>query len=795
MVAFALTFVLGAWVLQHMTYLPHLYWAAAILPIALLVWFTRKYSLSNLAMRLLLGFVIGFFWATFFAQHRLAESLPTEWEGRDIQLVGVIATMPRQQERGDRFEFDVEQVLVKDAASPAPIVPSHISLSQYRNEFGSANAAFPRPQSKKPVLHNLQLHAGERWQLTVRLKKPHGTSNPYGFNFEAWALEQNIRATGYVRPSAQNQLKDSVVLKPAYLVEMLRERIHQRMSRVLSGKPYGGVLQALAIGDESGITQDDWQVFLRTGINHLVSISGLHITMFAGLAFSLIYAIWRRAERLTLLLPARKAAVLAGFIAALAYALIAGYSVPTQRTIYMLAVFACALWSGRHVAITRVLAYGLLLVVLLDPWAVLAPGFWLSFGAVAIISYAVSGRLQRPGWLREAVATQWAVSLGLVPMLLVLFQQVSIISPIANAIAIPLVSLVVVPLTLLGAMLPFDSALLLAHWIMTGCMQLLIWLASFPLSTWQQHAPPIWTLPIAMVGVLLMLAPRGLPMRWLGLCGFLPMLLIAPARPGPGEMQVSVLDVGQGLAVVVQTQHRTLLYDTGPQYSSQSDSGSRVIVPYLRGAGIQRLDGMIVSHNDLDHSGGMASVLSQVPVGWLASSLPDDTEVLRTQPHLHCFAGQAWTWDQVRFEMLHPDHASYDDTSVKDNNRSCVLRVTSQYGTVLLPGDIEKSAESQLLSSESESLLTDVLVVPHHGSKTSSTIDFVNAVRPAVAIFTVGYRNRFGHPKADVVSRYQAIDSKLYRSDEDGAILLDFTKNSGIQIQRWREQERHYWQE
>ncbi|MFA6179164.1 MAG: DNA internalization-related competence protein ComEC/Rec2 [Candidatus Methylopumilus sp.] len=793
MIAFALSFVFGAWVLQHMPYLPHAYWGLLLLPLAVLVFISRKHDLSKLAALLAFGFAAGFLWAMLFAQYRLSQALPAEWEGQNIQLVGVIASMPQQLERGDRFEFDVEQVL-----SPNAVVPQHISLSQYSTELAQSNNKLSRYKPDIPgrvAAPPLAFHAGERWRLTVRLKKPHGTANPYGFDFEAWALERNIRATGYIRQHAGNQLLQAAVYKPAYVVEMLREKIHQHMSRVLAGKPYGGVLQALAIGDESGIVQDDWQVFLRTGTNHLMSISGLHITMLSGLAFALVFAIWRRAEGLTLKLPARKAAVLAGALAALMYALIAGFSVPTQRTIYMLAVFAWALWSGRNVAITRVLAYALLLVAVLDPWAVLAPGFWLSFGAVALISYAVAGRLQRPGWLREAINTQWAVSLGLVPLLLVLFQQVSIISPLANAVAIPLVSLVVVPLTLLGSMLPIDSALQLAHLIMTGCMQLLVWLSSFPLSTWQQHAPPMWTLPIAMIGVLWMLLPRGFPMRWLGLFAFMPMLFITPMRPDQGAMQVSVLDVGQGLAVVVQTQHHNLLYDTGPKYSSQSDSGSRIVVPYLRGAGIKRLDGMIVSHNDLDHSGGMASVLSQVPVAWFASSLPEAAVGVPAQPHLHCFAGQAWTWDSVRFEVLHPDFASYEDLDIKDNNRSCVLRITSQYGSLLLTGDIEKQAEAQLLDTVPDQLLADVVVVPHHGSKTSSTPDFVAAVKPAVAIFTMGYRNRFGHPKPAVVSRYMEIGSKPYRSDTDGAVLLDFAKDKGIQITRWRQQERHYWQE
>ena len=576
------------------------------------------------------------------------------------------------------------------------------------------------------------------------------------------------------------------------------------MNQVLGNEPYAGVLQALAIGDESGILQQDWQVFLRTGVNHLMSISGLHITMLAGLAYALVAAIWRRSEKLVLLLPSRKAAVLAGSAVALLYALVAGFSVPSQRTLYMLAVMAWAVWSGRQVAMARVLAYALFFVVLLDPWAVLAPGFWLSFGAVALMGFALGARLARPHWVREAVHTQWAVTLGLIPLLLVLFQQVSIISPLANAIAIPLISLVVVPLTLFGAVFPVDAALHFAHWVMAWCMKLLIWMAGFPLSTWQQHAPPSWTLPIAILGVTWALMPRGFPLRYLGLLGLLPMLLIVPPRPNHGEMHVAVLDVGQGLAVAVQTRHHDFLYDTGPKYSSQSDSGSRIIVPYLRGEGIRQLDGMVVSHNDADHSGGMASVLAQVPVKWLASSLPADAPELTTQAHMPCFAGQTWRWDDVQFEVLHPNFASYENSEIKDNNRSCVVRITSAYGSLLLVGDIEKESEAGLLENEAAKLASDVLIVPHHGSKTSSTPDFIAAVQPQVAIFTVGYRNRFGHPKLEVWNRYQQAQSRLLRSDQDGAILLDFSSaialqnishagSARIQIIPWRSYDRHYW--
>ncbi|MEO8418561.1 MAG: DNA internalization-related competence protein ComEC/Rec2 [Methylophilaceae bacterium] len=784
MTLLALIFVFGAWALQQMPFLPSLYWLAALFLPAFLAYKASPDAIVRRICLIVLAFAAGYCWAAICAQYRLSDALPAAWEGQNIQLVGVVASMPQQQERGERFEFDVERILTEGA-----VVPRHLSLAQYSTEI---DADFKNRSDK--AAKAAAFHAGERWQITVRLKRPHGTANPHGFDFEAWALERNIRATGNVRKDEHNQRIDTFVPRPAYVVEAVREKIRERMNSVLANKPYGGILKALAIGDEGAILQADWQVFLRTGTNHLMSISGLHITMLAGLALGLVFALWRRSEKLTLWLPARKAATLAGVVAAMLYALIAGFSVPTQRTFYMLAVIALALWSGRNVAIARVLACALLLVVVLDPWAVLAPGFWLSFGAVAVIAYAMGGRIGRSHWLREAMHTQWAVSLGLVPLLLVLFQQVSIISPLANAFAIPLISLVVVPLTLLGSLLPLDWPLELAHMVMTACMHCLQWLATLPMSTWQQHAPPSWTLPLAMLGVLWVLLPRGFPMRWLGLIALLPMFLLQPPRPENGAMKLAVLDVGQGLAVVVQTAVHTLLYDTGPRYSSQSDSGSRIVVPYLRGEGISHLDGLVISHDDIDHSGGMLSVLSQVPVTWLASSLPKPPELYAVR-HMPCYAGQSWVWDGVHFDMLYPDLSSYQEANIKDNNRSCVLRVTSQFGSVLLSGDIERQAEHDLLRVSPHSLAADVLLVPHHGSKTSSTVDFVAAVQPRVAIFTVGYRNRFGHPKQAVLERYEQIGSQTYRSDQDGAVLLNFFSNNGITITRWRSQARRYWQD
>jgi competence protein ComEC len=515
--------------------------------------------------------------------------------------------------------------------------------------------------------------------------------------------------------------------------------------------------------------------------------------MLASLAYGVVYAGWRRQYRLSLYLPARKAGVLVGWLVALLYSLVAGFSVPTQRTLYMLTVFAIALWLGRRFGIARVLACALLVVVLMDPWAVMAPGFWLSFGAVAVMAFAGAYRIGMLSKWRQAVHAQWAVTLGLLPLLLLLFQQVSLVSPLANAIAIPVVSLGVVPLALAGTLLLVDSLLWLAHALMQFVTQILHGLAVSSWAVWQQQAPPAWSLLPGIAGIVWLLLPRGFPLRWLGWLGLLPMLLIRPLPPADGSMRVVMLDVGQGMAVVVHTARHTLLYDTGPRYSAESDAGRRVVLPYLRGEGIARLDGLVVSHNDNDHSGGLLAVADALSPSWMLSSLPADAVPQHIRQHRACQKGQRWQWDGVVFEMLYPDVSSMTQVDLPDNNRSCVLKISSRYGSVLLAGDIEKRAEARLLEDAGARLATDALLVPHHGSRTSSTPAFVAAVRPAIALYAVGYRNRFGHPKAEVMARYRALGARDYRSDRDGAILLDFFSTEGIAVHRWRQQSMRYW--
>jgi competence protein ComEC len=661
----------------------------------------------------------------------------------------------------------------------------------------------------------------------LRLKQPHGSSNPHGFDFELWALENNVRAVGYVNSKAHNKRLDRLAGGFNYRIQHWREWVRDRFDATLSAAPYAGVLTALAIGDQSSIPQEQWQVFTRTGVNHLMSISGLHITMLSGLAFALAYWLWRRSVRLTLLLPARKAAALFALLVALGYALLSGFAVPAQRTVYMVAAVAVALLLNRNFSLGQILSIALLGVLIPDPWSIMSPGFWLSFGAVALILYVTAYRLKPSHWLRkgdgEAVGhpsayplrvlveygrVQWAMTIGLIPMLLALFQQVSLVSPIANAFAIPLVSLVVVPLTLLGAVLPtyFSGApLWLAHTVMAWTMALLEWLNSLPQAVWTQHAPQAWSIAVGMLGAVVVLLPRGFPARWLGFILMLPMFLNTPPAPAEGSLRLIIFDVGQGLAVAAQTRHHALLYDAGPDFSGGADSGNRILIPALRASGISKLDGLILTHDDTDHTGGAASVMQAMPIGWLSSSLPDGHPLLQ-QTTLsptpspasgigelkRCMDGQSWQWDGVQFEILHPDAGSYALTKISDNNRGCVLRISTANQHILLTADIEKTSEMELLKEHRDELPAALLVVPHHGSKTSSTNEFVAAVRPDYAVFTAGYRNRFGHPKRKIVRRYADSGAALLRSDEDGAILVEMNAR-GLQVERYRKTHRRYW--
>ena len=819
-------FIAGIALLQIQPRLPALAWlillAAGALAVFGVVRWQRLYGGLACLLLATAGTILGFAWAAVLAQSYMAHELPAALEGEDLVVVGVVESLPYRFEQGVRFNFHIEEAR---HAGGSVALPPHVALGWYAGMHGEQVAV----EAVQP---------GERWQLAVRLQRPHGSANPDGFDYEVWLLEQSLRATGQVRTDANsaelNRRRDLFVPGFGNLVERARGHLRDKILAALPGQPYAGVIVALVIGDQRAVAQSDWTIFNRTGIGHLVSISGLHITMIAGLFAGLIHFLWRRSFftdwQLPLWLPAQKAAALAAAVTALLYVLLAGFGVPAQRTLYMLWVVAAALWFGRLGSVSHVLCLAALAVVVLDPWAVLWPGFWLSFGAVAVILFASTGRVvgnastltRAQRWaaqLREAAHGQYVVTVGLVPLTVLLFGQVSLVSPLANAIAIPLVSLVVTPMALAGSLLPAP----VSAWVLAGAHALVAWLAVFltwlsglSWAVWSAPLPVAWMFVCALVGASWLLTPRGWPARWLGLIGWLPLLCNAPTHPLPGALTVTAFDVGQGMALLIETEHHRLLYDTGPAYSPESDGGNRVLVPYLKARGIERIDGIVITHNDNDHSGGALSVFRQIRTDWVLSSLAPDSPIVHAAPgHRRCEAGQRWAWDGVDFEMLHPGAASYDSKKWKPNARSCTLKITPRQGvslpsvnrvsatskepaalpsvpsSILLAGDIEALQEDELVGSIPGKLAATVLLAPHHGSGTSSTLPFLMAVQPRVAIFQVGYRNRYHHPKPQVFERYRELGIQRLRNDDSGAITLQF--GTSLSIRTYRSEHARYW--
>lgn len=770
MPATLLSFALGVFSLQQHAQLPAPTLLAALGGTGVLALASRRLPLLWFG-----AFCLGYVWAGVRAELRLADALPPAWEGRDLVVVGTVADLPELSANGLRFVLRVEE-----ASGP---VPARIILS-WRGAAPAAEGEESSRGGRMPVVH-----AGERWRLQVRLQRPHGTLNFHGFDYEAWLFERNIRATGFVHPAGENFRLAAGPVAIDGAIDRWRERIRDHVLTLFAGKPVGGILAALAIGDQNAIPTELWQLFAATGITHLMSISGLHVTLIGVLIGGLVFQLWRRHPRLPLRLPAQSAGAIATVIGAAAYAALSGFGIPAQRTLLMLTVVVAALLLRRAVAASHVLTLALFVVLLLDPWAVLAAGFWLSFGAVALLFYVASGRRATGHWLVAAARAQWAVTLGLLPALLVLFQQFSLISPFANAVAIPLVSFVVTPLALAGALLRLDLLLMPAAWALEVLLAFLRWSAHLPGAVWQQATPPWWMTALAVAGVLWWLLPRGLPARWLGGVFLLPALTFTPSRPAEGEAWLTVLDVGQGLAVHVQTAHHDLLYDAGPA-STAFDAGSRIVAPALIAAGASRLDRLIVSHDDSDHAGGATAVLAALSVGDLLAPGP----TARAMPLLprRCRAGMQWEWDGVRFRILHPTDEE-EHYAVSDNAKSCVLQIESRLGsTALLPGDLEGRAEEELRARVGQALRSELLVAAHHGAKKTASAEFLAVVRPSIVVIPVGYRNRYRHPHPATLERYRANAREIWRSDWHGAVKLRLAEKAEV-VAYARDDRRRYW--
>ena len=774
-----IAFALGVVALQQQATLPprdiSLY-ALIPLAVAVLLEFAARRAPSN-ARRLVgasaLAFLVaaaglaGFGYAGWRAEVRLADELPPAWEGRDIEVVGVIDELPQPVDRGTRFSFSVERSITADA-----VVPSTLSLAWYSG-YARAAAVGATPESVP------DLHAGERWHLVVRLKRPHGTVNPHGFDVEAWLLENNLRATGYVRKADTNRRIDAFAGRASDYVARARESIRARILSALERRSYAGVVAALAIGDERAIPATQWQLFNRTGVGHLISISGLHITFFATLVGAAVFWLWKRSQVLTSRLPARKAAAVAGVVAAFGYVLLAGFQVPAQRTLYMLTVAAIGLWLGRPGTASVVWLWALAVVLAWDPWASLTPGFWLSFGAVGLLLYIGVGRIgQAPAW-REAMRAQTAITLGLIPLMLVLFQQISVVSPLANAVAIPVVTFIVVPLTLAAIVVPWDLLLVIAHQVFAWVAAFLELLSTLPAAVWQQHAPPAWAAIAGAIGVAWMLAPRGVPGRMLGPVWLVPLFVVVPMAPSAGAFRLDRArrragsrGAGANPPACVALRYRAALQRKHrcrqPHHRADAalDRRRQTRCPGGQPPGCRSQRWCDVAARNRSCRIVVLVIAGRSPDPARASGARRIGDSLR--------GGREVDMDGIEFVILHPVVPNYSNPKLKPNDLSCVLRVANAAGSALLTGDIEARAEADLVRRNGDALR--VRRARGSAPRQSVVVDTRIHRRGAsgLAVFTPGYRNRFRHPRPEVVERYDAAGIRSYRTDYDGALTFKF---------------------
>ena len=758
----ALSFLAGILSLMLFPQLPGAILYLGLLPAVAFAWLQRKNSCSQLYYAIAV-FVFGVCRAQFHAAGYLEHTLPESLAGKDITIIGRICDIPVNDGTVRRFMMDIERFAVDDYTG---VVPQKLKLSWYYGE---------------------QVQAGETWQFQVRLKPPHGFINPGGFDYEAWLFQNGIHATGYVSNSDSNRL-----LQPAALfnVASIRQRISEAITGKLAGSDYAGLVTALAVGDRRAVGREQWHVLITTGTNHLMAISGLHI----GLAAAFGYWLCRRIypSGLMTAVPAPMAAMIAAVIVALIYATLAGFAIPAQRALLMLACVAGGTLTRRSCRPLDVLAFALILVLLWDPASVISAGFWFSFVAVAIIFYTSSERFAQSRWLKWGWI-QLVIALALFPLSLFLFQQTSLLSPLANLLMVPYVSLLVVPLVLTGTLMLFISSTVstvlfiaadrLFEWVWPG----LQWLSALPYSHWVKAQPGFLATALALLGVAILLTPRLRYGRLAGIMLILPATTGQPQSPEMGAFELNVLDVGQGLAIVVRTHAHTLVYDTGARFSPRLDSGESVIRPFLVHKGVSSVDLLMISHGDADHIGGAQSLLAAYPG---TAVIGQGIEGLPATHSSQCREGQSWTWDEVEFTVLHPDASTYTTT----NNRSCVLKVESRGGSVLMTGDIGKKIENRLLLLHSDELSADILIAPHHGSNSSSGPDFVRAVSPAMVIFAAGYRNRYRFPAEQVVARYVKLGTQMYLTGHEGAISVDVHPQQGVGAARgYRTRAGKYW--
>ncbi len=772
-------------------------WAVFVSSLFLLCHFASRPYLYR--CRLIGYFLLACCWGVYSGQQLLANQLAPALENAEIFVEGHIVDLPEQRGINQRFLFQIDKAQfpstqannsqAKNAGTESQKVkaPERVLLTWYFNQKDS----YP------------PMEVGQRWQFLVKLKRPRALVNEGGFDYQRWLLSQNIGATGYIRQSALNKKIEPV---SNYPVQQFRFRIKQWLSKAASGDSYGPLL-ALAIGDNSEITQAQWQLFRATGTGHLMAISGLHIGLvavfglFLGRLLCTILAVLDRQWRFLSFVPGLMSC---GF--ALAYSALAGFGLPTQRALVMVVLLNLALIFKRGHQPLRALALAALIVLLIDPLAGWDMGFWLSFGAVAVLLIYFLYRQGSFAFTKNGITTkllskpllfvraQGVVFIGLMLPLLMFNTPFSLLAPLANLIVIPVVSfLVVIPL-LLGVLIQTVNqglANILVNFaasILQQCFSYLQSLQDAPiqLQWFPEGGVTHWAVVCSVViGMIVLLQAKGFPGRWLGWLLLIPALFPAAAKPPP--LSVTVLDVGQGLAVLVQTPSHTVLYDTGAKFSDNFNIGEAVLLPYLRQQGIVRLDAMIISHGDNDHAGGAEAIMAALPIDRLI--VGEHKPEFSNKAEL-CQSNQQWRWDEVEFRLIEPAL----NVHVRDNNNlSCILLVSYKNQHLLLPGDIEASVEKALIADQQLPSPIAVLLAPHHGSRTSSTQQFIQAIKPQTAIFSAAFGSRYGHPHPKVTKRYQDSGADLYNTASAGQIKLIWQESGGIKVEARRETHPRYW--
>ena len=715
---------------------------------------------------------LGFAWCAWRADIAFEARLPADLEGRDLDVIGVVDELPLQRPDATRATVRVEH---------ASLDGTDVSL------HGRMRVAWYDAPSDA-------LEACSRWRLIVRVKRPRGLVNPGGFDAERSALERDIVATGYVRDDVSNQR----IGAKALCIDGVRARLAREIEQRIPAPHDAALVRAFAIGDTRGLDENDWDVARVNGVPHLIAISGFHVGVAAGLGALLVRLIAWLFPRLTLRMPLAVGAIPAALVTAIAYGALAGGSLPTVRTVLMISAVALSRVGRRAGSGAQSLALALVAILLFDPLAVLSAGFWLSFVGVAFLMLCLTRRRGVLGFLRELSVGQLVMSLSLLPLTVWFFGEASLVGALSNLVAVPFVSFVVVPLCLVAVLAllivpPLATPLL---FIAAACAHaqwfLLERMAELPGAHWYLPEAGIGALVLAMIGAAWLLAPRGVPARALGLFLFLP--LLAPSREiiEQGAFETIFIDVGQGLSVLVRTRNHALLYDAGARYPSEFDLGKAAVLPTLHAVGVTALDRIMISHGDNDHAGGAPAIAREFPNAERLGGDPQRSDLKLRQ----CLAGESWDWDGVRFRLLAPAPDMLTSSDPRgDNDRSCVLLVEGIGGRLLLPGDIDSRVEPRIAAQIAGADTPLVLGVAHHGSRTSSSAEFIAALQPALALVSAGWRSRYGHPHPEVVDRFRAARVPLLNTAVQGALTVEFPVGSKPFTRAERTRRRRYWRE